>query len=318
MKNRIRIGLAGLTSILLSSALRAGWPSTTAPAETLRVVTTLPDLADIAREIGGDRVDVQSIYKGKENTHALTAKPSHLVAMSKADVFIQVGLSLETSFVPGLLEAARNKRIQPGAPGFVTVSAGWEPLDVPSSVSRKAGDVHPQDNPHMNLDPRAGEFMADRILAGFIAVDPAGESVYRSRHADYVKRVQAAKARWDALGASWKGKKVVVYHQEYDYLIAYYGMELEGKIEPKPGIAPTPNHVAELIDAMKRDHAEAILTAIWSNNDTVARIAEKTGAKAVEVPNMCGGLPGTDTWIGMMDVLHQRLAGALGAGGVGQ
>jgi len=269
-----------------------------------------PDLA----EIGGDRVSVLSIYTGKENTHALTAKPSHLVAMSKADLFIQIGLSLETSFVPGLLEAARNPRIQPGQPGFVTVSAGWEALDVPKDLSRKAGDVHPQGNPHMNLDPRAGEFMADRILAGLIAVDPAGESVYKSRHDDYVKRVQAAKARWDEIGKGWRGKKIVVYHKEYDYLAEYYGLEMDGNIEPKPGIAPTPNHVAELIDTMKRDHASAILTAIWSNNDTVARIAEETGVKAVEVPNMCGGIPGTDTWIGMMDVLHQRLAAVLGGG----
>lgn len=310
MKNLIRT-LSGIALILTSTSARAG----VALAEPLRVVTTLPELADVAREIGGERVSVQSLYKGKENAHAFTAKPSHLVAMSKADVFIQVGLSLETSFVPGLLEAARNQRIQPGAPGFVSVSTGWEALDVPVSVSRKAGDVHPQGNPHMTLDPRAGEFIAGRILAGLIAADPAGESFYIARHADYVQRAQAAKARWDATGVGWKGEKIVVYHQEYDYLAAYHGLEIVGKIEPKPGIPPTPNHIAELIGTMRRDHAVAILTATWSNNDTVERIAEKTGAKVVEVPNMCGGLPGTDTWIGMMDVLHQRLASVLGSAG---
>lgn len=307
MNTITRIASVALASLCLSLAAHAGGK----PAEPLRVVTTLPDLADIAREIGGERVDVQSIYKGKENTHAMTAKPSHLVALSKADVFVQVGLSLETSFVPGLLEASRNPRIRPGAPGLVTVSEGWTPLDVPTDLSRKAGDVHPQGNPHMNLDPRAGEHIADRILAGLVAVDPAGQPAYAARHADYVARVRAAKARWDAAGAGWKGKRVVVYHQEYDYLIAHYGLVLEGKVEPKPGIPPTPNHVAELIGAMKRDHAAAILTAVWSDNDTVARIAEESGVKAVVVPNMCGGLPGTDTWIGMMDVLHQRLDAAL-------
>jgi zinc/manganese transport system substrate-binding protein len=288
------------------------------PAEPLRVVTTLPELADITREIGGERVSVQSIYKGKENTHALTAKPSHLVAFSKADMFVEVGLSLETSFVPGLLEASRNPRCQPGAPGFINVSVGWEALDVPTDLSRKAGDIHPQGNPHMNLDPRSGEFMADRILEGLIAVDPASKELYTTRHADYVKRVQAAKARWEALGANWKDKKIVVYHQEYDYLAAHYGMTILGKVEPKPGIPPTPNHVAELIDTMKREHADAILTAPWSNNDTVARIGEETKTKVVEVPNMSGGLPGTDTWIGMMDVLHTRVSAALGSPQRGQ
>jgi len=308
MKNILPIALACLLS---STSARASRPT----PEALRVVTTLPDLADIAREIGGERVSVQSLYKGKENTHSLTAKPSHLVALSKADVFIQVGLSLEMSFVPGLLESARNRRVQPGAPGHVTVSAGWKALDVPTSVSRKAGDVHPQGNPHMNLDPRAGEFMAERILAGLLAVDPAGEALYERRHADYVERVRAARARWDALGANWKEKKIVVYHQEYDYLAECYGLAIVGKIEPKPGIPPTPNHVAELVAAMKREHAAAILTAFWSNNDTVERIAEESGAAVVELPNMCGGLPGTETWIGMMDVLHQRLAAVLGGAG---
>jgi ABC-type Zn uptake system ZnuABC Zn-binding protein ZnuA len=309
--------LANCVLALLASAALPHGPMAL-PGEPLRVVTTLPDLADITREIGGDRVSVQSIYKGKENTHALTAKPSHLVAFSKADMFVQVGLSLETSFVPGLLEASRNPKCQPGAPGFVSVSQGWEAIEVPTDLSRKAGDVHPQGNPHMNLDPRSGEFMADRILAGLIAVDPAGKEIYTARHADYVKRVQAAKARWDAMGASWKDKKIVVYHQEYDYLAADYGMTIIGKVEPKPGIPPTPNHVAELIDAMKREHADAILTAPWSNNDTVARIGEESGAKIVEVPNMSGGLPGTDTWIGMMDVLHTRLNQALTSAPRGQ
>ena len=281
-------------------------------AEKLRVVTTLPDLADLVREIGGERVDVQSLYKGKENTHALTAKPSHLVAMSKADLFVQVGLSLEASFVPGLMESARNARIQPGAPGFVNVSEGWEAMEVPESLSRKAGDVHPQGNPHMNLDPRGGAFMAERILAGLVRVDPAGKEEFERRHAELAKKLVEARARWDALGQAWKGKKVVVYHQEYDYLAAYHGLEITGKIEPKPGIPPTPNHVAELIAAMKSEHTDAILSAPWSNNETVERIAEASGVKVAELPNMCGGIPGTDTWIAMMDLLHQRVGEVLG------
>jgi ABC-type Zn uptake system ZnuABC Zn-binding protein ZnuA len=167
----------------------------------------------------------------------------------------------------------------------------------------------------MNLDPRAGEYMADRILAGLAAVDPAGKSAYEARHADYVKRVRAAKERWAQEAAGWKGKKIVVYHQEYDYLADFYGMTILGKVEPKPGIPPTPNHVAELVARMRREQAAAILTAVWSNNDTVARLSEETKVPAVVVPNMCGGIKGTDTWIEMMDVLHQRVGQAMGTRG---
>lgn len=300
-------------TILMLLAFTASWTLCSAAGaaeDPLRVVTTLPDLANLVEEIGGDRVDVQSIYRGKENTHLLTAKPSHLIAFSRADVFVQVGLSLEVSFVPGLLEAARNPRVRPGAPGFVSVSDGWDAIQVPESVSRRGGDVHPQGNPHMNLDPRGGAFMARRIFEGLCAVDPTERERYEARYADWLERMEAAQARWDALRREWQGRKVVAYHQEYDYLAAYHGLEIVGRVEPKPGIPPTPNDVAKLIATMRATGTDVILTAIWSNNDTVARIAEATDAKVVELPNMCGGLPRTDSWIAMLDVVHERLARA--------
>jgi ABC-type Zn uptake system ZnuABC Zn-binding protein ZnuA len=282
--------------------------------EKLRVVTTIPDLADVARRIGGERVEVSSIARGKENTHAVPVRPSHLVAMSKADLFVQIGLSLEASYVPGLLEGCRNRRIQPGAPGFVNCSEGWEPIDVPASLSRRGGDVHPQGNPHMNLDPRGGRHIADCVLAGLVRVDPARRDEYGQRHGAYVAELDAAVARWAAMGAAWKGEKVVEYHQEFRYFARAYGIELVATIESKPGIPPTPNHLAEVIARMRSEGVKVIATATWSNEDTVERVADATGARVLELPNMCGGLPGTETWIGMMDVLHRRVAEAFGAG----
>jgi len=281
-----------------------------ATLDKLKVVCTIQDLADIVKEVGGDRVDVTTIARGKENLHQVQARPSHLIAVSRADVFVQVGLSLETAFVPGLLEGARNDKIQPGKPGFISMSEGWNPLDVPVSLSRQAGDVHPQGNPHMNLDPRAGRHMADRVLAGLSAVDPRSKDAYTKRHDDYLLRLSAAEERWTGMAKSWAGRKIVVYHKEYDYLADAYGMTILGSIEVKPGIPPTPNHIAELVEAMRRERADAVLTAIWSNNDNVKQVAEAGHAMIVELPNQCGGVPGTETWIGMMDVLHQRLADA--------
>lgn len=295
-------------ALLCSAILGAARP----PGDKLRVVTTLPDLLDVVREIGGDRVEATSIYKGRENTHALVAKPSHLVALSRADLFVQVGLSLETSCVPGLLEGCGNARIQPGKPGFVNASQGWKALDVPAQVSRKDGDVHPEGNPHMNLDPSAGRHFAARVLAGLCAVDPAGTEAYTARHAEYSKKLDAASERWARIGQAWKGRRFVVYHKEYDYLARTYAIEIQGSIEAQPGIPPTPNHVAQLVEAMRKAPGAVIVTAPWSNDDTVREIAERTGAKVVELPNLCGGLPGTETWIGMMDLVHDRLARAFG------
>ncbi len=278
----------------------------------LRVVATIPDLADIARRIGGDRVDVTSLTKGRENLHHVVARPSHLVALSRADVLVQVGLSLEMGFLPGLLENANNAKIRPGSPGFVNVSVGWEALNIPTVVSRKDGDVHPDGNPHLNLDPRGGRQIAERILAGLVAVDPAGKAAYEARAADYRKELDAAEARWDAAAKEWKGRKIVTYHMEYDYLARRYGLEIVGTIESKPGIPPTPGHIAQLVEKMKAAGPVAILTAPWSNGGEVEEIAKATGAQVVELPNQCGGIAGTDTWIGMQDLVHQRLAQAFG------
>jgi ABC-type Zn uptake system ZnuABC Zn-binding protein ZnuA len=293
---------------LASFALTRAAPS----AEQLRVVCTLPDLADITREIGGDRVDVSSLYKGRENTHALTAKPSHLVAMTKADVFVEIGLSLESSIVPGLLENCRNPKIAPGKPGFINVSEGWKSMDVPVVLSRQEGDVHPQGNPHMNMDPRAGRHMAQVIHDHLVQVDPGSKTGYDARYEAWLKKLEPYEKRWAEMGKAWSGRKFVVYHKEYDYFAADYNIAIQGSIEVKPGIPPTPNHVAELVATMKRDPGAVIVTAPWSNNDTVERISEETGAKVVELPNMCGGMTGAETWIGMMDLVHDRLAKAFG------
>jgi ABC-type Zn uptake system ZnuABC Zn-binding protein ZnuA len=280
--------------------------------ERLRVLATLPDLADLASEIGGERVQVDSIARGKENLHAISARPSHLVAMSKADLFLEIGLSLEVAFVPGLLETCRNPRVQPGAVGFVMVSEGWDKVAAPTVVSRRAGDIHPQGNPHMNLDPRAGAHMARKICEGLARVDPKSAELYASRRDDYLARLEAAQARWSKQAQGWPGKRIAVYHVEFDYLAQVHGLEIVGSLEEKPGLPPTPKHLAELIGRMREQGVKVVVTAPWSNNAHVKRVAEETGAQVVVLPNQCGGVSGAETWLGMMDLIHARLAAALG------
>jgi ABC-type Zn uptake system ZnuABC Zn-binding protein ZnuA len=282
-------------------------PLVAVPADKLKVVTTIPDLADIVRTIGGERVDVDSITRGRENLHTVTVRPSHLVALSRADMYVQVGLSLETVFAPGLLLSARNRAIEPGGPGFVNVSDGWEAIEVPESLSRQAGDLHPQGNPHMNLDPGAGKFMARAVHDALVRLDPGGTAAYDERYAAYSKELDAAEKRWSELREALRGKRIVVYHQEFNYLARWFEMEIANSIELRPGIPPTPNHLAQVIGDMKRREVRVILIAPWSDNSSVERVASATGAKVVEVPNQTA--PG-GTWIGMMDEISGKLATA--------
>lgn len=281
-------------------------------AEKLKVVTSIPDLADLSRRIGGDRVEVQSICKGLENPHFVGIKPSHLVAMSRADVFVQVGLSLEVAFVPGLLENCGNARIQPGRPGFINASDGFAAIDIPGKIDRKLGDVHPQGNPHMNLSVEGGAVMAANILKGLSALDPAHKADYEARHAAWTRELEAAQQRWKKLGEGWKGRKVCVYHQDYAYLIRGYGLVTLGSVEPQPGVPPTPASLASLIATLRKEKDVCLLAAAWARRSELEEVRNQAGVTLVELPNMCAGLPGTESWIEMMDLLHKRLAEAFG------
>jgi len=294
------------------SLLATSLPAT---AEPLRVVTTVPDLADIVVEIGGDRVEVQSLSKGMENLHAVVVTPSMLVALSRADLFFEMGLALESTWLPSVLRAARNPAIEPGKPGFVNVSIGWQPIEVPKSTSRQAGDLHPQGNPHFNLDVRAGRHFADRILEALVAVDPSGESSYRAAYDLYSEKLSAAEAKWKEVGRELRGKKVAVYHLEFNYFVRHYGMTQIVSIEPKPGIPPKPRDVARVIQLVRKEEVPVILTAAWSNNRQVKNIARQTGATVVELPNMVHGAPWAKSWIDLMDGLHDRILQAYGAAG---
>jgi zinc/manganese transport system substrate-binding protein len=298
----LTLAFASLLSALSNAAVRT--------AGKLDIVATTPDLADVVREIGGDRVKVKSICRGKENVHAMRPVPSDLVALSKADAVVLQGLALEATWLPPLLLNARNRKLEPGKSGYIVVSEGWEAIQVPESLSRFGGDLHPFGNPHMNIHPGAGRHLAGTILDGLSAVDPDSAELYEANHAAYLKRLDEAEARWAEVAPLLKGRKIVVYHQEFDYLTWLYGMDQVATIEVKPGIPPTGSHLARVIRTMKEDDAELIITAVWSNNKQVRNVSQKTGVQVVELPTMVGGAPGADTWIDMMDLIHRRLAGA--------
>ena len=279
----------------------------------IKVVATIPDLKVLAEAIGGDRVEVTSIARGRENLHAVRLKPSHVVGVSRADLFLQVGLSLEHAWVPELLRTARNKEVQPSGKGFVSASTGWKPIQVPKTLSKREGvDVHPEGNPHINLDPNGGPHMAQRVLEGLIRVDPDGEEAYREGHAAWTERYQEAAERWAKARKAFDGHKVVIYHREFDYLLESLGIEVAAVVEPKPGVPPTGRHLLEVITTARKQKVGVVLTASWSNDRTVEKVADRSDAEIVELPAMVGGHADATDWIAMMDLMHARLADGLG------
>ncbi|MFT7670551.1 MAG: zinc/manganese transport system substrate-binding protein [Planctomycetota bacterium] len=280
------------------------------PADELRVVATIPDLANLAEEIGGELVTVRSLSRGSENLHSIPVRPSMLIALSKADLFLQMGLSMEAAWLPDLMIRAKNEQVRPGATGFQNCSAGWQAIQVPKQLSRRQGDIHREGNPHFNLDPMGGAHLAKAVHQALVRVDPKHEENYDAGLERWMKRLESKRKQWDAIAKKVKGGKIAVYHTEYAYLAARLGLEVVVSIEPKPGIPPGPTDVARVVGAMKEHEVNVILTASWSNNRQVADIARRTGATIVELPNQVKGADWATGWIELMDGVHERLAKA--------
>ncbi|HXV82511.1 MAG TPA: metal ABC transporter substrate-binding protein [Candidatus Binatia bacterium] len=269
-------------------------------AQQIRVVTTIPDLADMTKQIGKDLVSVESLAKGVEFMHAVPIKPSFVPKLNRADLLILIGLNLEISWLPALLEVASNPRILPGQSGYVDCSVHVNVIEVPARLDRSLGDIHPKGNPHYNLDPVNGKVMAETIAAALSRNFPQHQQVFEKNLKAYLAELDHWIPRWQEMAAPLKGVKIVPFHLEWSYFAKRYGLEQIGTIEVKPGIEPTPNHIVELVQKMKQEKAQLILYGPQSDRFP-RQLASETSAKALKLPDMVGGEPQADTYIKMID-----------------
>lgn len=280
-------------------------------AAKIRVVTTLTDLADFTRNVGGDFVEVRSLATGVEDTHGVPMKPSFVPLLNRADLLVQTGFGLEHAFLPALLEASRNPRIQPGQQGYVDCSKGVTPLDVPKSTDHSEGDVHPYGNPHYLLDPVLAKIAVQNICDALVAVAPEHAADFTKNRDAYLATLDAKITGWQSELAPFKGTKFISYHEEWPYFAHRFGLEAFGTVELKPGIDPTPRHIENLIASMKTEHVALVVREPQFPEKVPALIAKETGATLVKLPIMPGGVPDTDTYIAEMDYIVNTIATAL-------
>ncbi|MGA3283075.1 MAG: metal ABC transporter substrate-binding protein [Verrucomicrobiota bacterium] len=281
------------------------------PAEKIRVVTTLTDLADLTRNVGGDHVEVRSLATGIEDTHGVPMKPSFVPRLNRADLVVLVGFDCEHAFLPALLEASKNPRIQKGKSGYVNCSVGIVPMEVPLSTDHSEGDVHPYGNPHYMLDPVLAKTAIQNIYKALVTVAPEYEADFRANRDAYLAKLDAKIAEWKNEAALLKGVKFVSYHEHWCYFAARFGMDYIGTIELKPGVDPTPHHITELVAEIKADHVPIVVREPQFPEKVPALIAQQTGATLVKLPIMPGGVPHTDTYIEMMDYIVHSLVDAV-------
>jgi ABC-type Zn uptake system ZnuABC Zn-binding protein ZnuA len=268
----------------------------TQAASKLNVMTATQDIASLAREVGGDLVNADSIAMGYQDPHFVEPKPSFLLKLQKADLLVVVGLQLEIGWLPPLITQSRNPKIQVGAPGYLDMSQSCQILEIPTGqVTRAMGDVHPLGNPHYWLDPDNGRRIAKALAAKFSEMQPASAAAFAQRFADFDKRLSTAEKGWEAKMAPYRGRKVVTYHRSWPNFCERFGLVVVDYVEPKPGIPPSPSHTLEVINTMKREGIKLILVEPYFDLRAPNKIAQDVGGQvAVLLPSVGGVKQVTD------------------------
>ena len=283
----------------------------TAAQAKLNVVATLPDFAALAREVGGDNIVLAVLAKPTEDPHFVDARPSFVVSLRNADVLIEGGAELEIGWLPPLLQNARNPKIDNGKPGRVVASQGIRLMNVPTNVTRAAGDVHALGNPHFCTDPIIAKAVAQHIAEAFSAVDSANAGTYQANAKKFEATINAKLQQWGTAMLPFKDQHVVAYHDSWPYFAHRFGLNIDIFLEPKPGIPPSPSHLSEVINQIKAQHIKAIIVEPFQDRKVAERVASESGAKVVDFAEFPGGLPETDTYPKLIDKLVANLVAAL-------
>lgn len=284
-------------------------------AAKIKVVTTTEDLAALAREVGGELTEVSAIARGYQDPHFVEAKPSYLLKLKKAALFIQAGLELEAAWAPALLTNARNPAILPGKPGFLDASEGCEILQKPSGgTDRSKGDVHPLGNPHYWLDPGNGRAIARAIAERLSSLDPGNAKAYKLNLAAFEARLSEKEKEWAVKAAGFKGVKVVTYHNSWPSFAKRFGLEVVDFIEPRPGIPPSAAHIHSLTARIRGEGVRLLLVEPYFDLKLPEKISAQTGVPLVGFPPSVGAEEGIKTYTDLFDRQLGLLESALGKG----
>lgn len=314
-------------------------------AANLNVVTTTEDLASIAKAVGGGSVSVSSIVTGARDPHTIEAKPGYMSRLMKADLFIAVGLDLEIAWEDAIVRGSRNERLRPGGKGHLYASSGLVPLEKPSGkVTRAQGDIHPNGNPHVWLDPANARIIAASIAERMSVLDPGNKSTYQKNADAFKMKIDTAMfgsalvaefgsaklwawssdgtlARnvsasrlggWSGQLEKFRGQDIVTYHRSWSYLAHRFGFNIVEELEPKPGIPPSAGHIAQVIATTNKNNVRAIIQEPYYSKKAAETVAARTKAKVVVIPLSVGNEPSAKDYFSLLDTIVGRIATAMG------
>jgi len=280
-------------------------------ADTIKIVTTTTDMKSIAEFIGGNKVSVTSIATGYQNPHFVDPKPSYIISLTKANLFVTVGLDLETGWSPQLLSSSRNTKIQKGSAGYVDASEGVNLLQVPIAANRAEGDIHIYGNPHYWLDPLNGKIIARNIANGLERVDPANKSFYEANLVAFNNKIDVKLKEWQGKMAAYKGSKIIAYHNEWVYFETRFGLQIVDFMEPKPGIPPTPSQLVKVIKEVTANKIKVIISSPYFTTSSSDVVSKQTGVKELTLATSVGAFDPVKDYFGLFDYNIDNLITAL-------
>lgn len=285
--------------------------SITSFAKPLKIVTTLPELASIAGEIGKEKVIATALMRGNQDAHYLEPRPSMAVSMRDADLLIINGMELDT-WIFSLINVARNPNIMYGKKGYLDVSAGIDKMEVlppGAKVDASMGHIHALGNPHYTNDPSSGKLIARQIMERLSVLSPDNADFFRKNYADFAYRIDTKIVHWQKQIDNAGIKKIVTYHKNWTYFTRTFGLTIEGEMEPLPGIPPSPAHLSRLVETMKQEDVKVVLMVNFFDTRPARFIAERTGARIAKVPIHVGGSKDAKDYVSFIDTIINTLAG---------
>ena len=277
----------------------------------LNLVVTTPDLASVAEVIGGKSVEIATLTRPTEDPHFVDAKPSFVLKLNRADAVLEGGADLEVGWLPPLLEQSRNAKLATGAPGRLRGNTGIAMLEVPTTLDRSMGDVHAAGNPHFLMDPANARILAAYLADAFCKLDAASRDTYQANLKRFTSELDAKMVEWQKRLAPFAGQHIVAYHNSWPYFGKRFGLNIDRFLEPKPGIPPSPPHLAAVLSQMKQEKISVVFVEPYLSRRTAEKVAEETGATVVDVAQFPGAIKGTAGYIQLMDYLVNSVASAL-------
>lgn len=292
-----------LKLILLAASGFAAQPALAA----LNLLACEPEWGALSKELGGDKVNIYVAVNALQDPHHIEARPSLIARARSADLVVCTGADLEIGWLPLVLSQSGNPKIRVGQPGYFEATRQVLLLEIPTLIDRSQGDVHPQGNPHVHMDPRNIAKIGAALTERMIQIDPGEAEYYRARAKAFNERWQQAIARWEKEAAPLKGMAIVVYHKNMTYLVQWLGIRELGSLEPKPGLPPTTAHLTELLARMAKDPAKAVVRSAYNDPRAAEWLSERAKIPSVMLPFTVGGSDKAKDLFGLFDDTVARL-----------